>query len=151
MEIFFHMIRGNKMMVPGGGPVALPTVSPRDAGEIAAQAVLRDDLSGLRIKMTGPKAYSFPEAAATISAAWNRKIVFRKIPLLIPNTIRGILTPLCPFSDRFLYVHTLLGFIRLLNHFPQSLVDEVPKLHQYLVSTFDYRPTTLEMEAEKRL
>ncbi len=34
------------MMVPGGGPEGLPTVSAVDVGEIAAQALLRDDLSG---------------------------------------------------------------------------------------------------------
>ena len=56
MEIFFAMIRGDTMMVPGGGPPALPTISPVDVGEIAAQTVLRDDLRGRRFRTVGPGA-----------------------------------------------------------------------------------------------
>ena len=58
MEVFFAMIRGERMIVPGGGPPALPTVSPVDTGEIAAQTILRDDLVNRRIRVTGTEAIS---------------------------------------------------------------------------------------------
>lgn len=150
MELFFAMIRGNTMMVPGGGPPGLPSISPVDAGEIAAQAVLRDDLAGRRLKMVGPEAISFPDAARRISQVWGRSITFRKIPLIFPLIAYYLTSPLTPFSERFYFVHTILGFVRLLNQFPHMLVAEVPKLHRELLSIFDYTPTTLEMEAARR-
>ena len=144
MEIVFAMIRGDTMMVPGGGPPALPTVSSVDVGEIAAQTVLKNDLHGKRIRMVGPEAISFPEAAKRISAATGRSIGFRKIPLL-PLKIASIVTwPINPFL-RHLYEH-----VKLMNNFPQDLVDRVPQDHRWLVDTFDYTPTTLEMEARRR-
>jgi len=142
-EIFFRMIRGETMIVPGGGPPALPTVSPADVGEIAAQTVLRDDLQGRRIRMTGPEAISFPEAARRISAATGKEIKFHKIPLL-PLRIASIVTrPVNP------YLRHLLASVMLMNHFPQDVAAQVPQDHQWLVNTFDYTPTTLEMEAQK--
>ncbi len=144
MEIFFAMLRGGTMMVPGGGPPALPTVSPMDVGEIAAQATLRDDLRGKRLRLTGPEALSFPEAARRISAVTGTSIGFRKIPLA-PIRIAAALTG--PFNP---YLRHLFWAIRLLNHFPQDLANEVPANHQLLLETFDYTPTTLEMEARRR-
>lgn len=145
MEIFFAMIRGDTMMVPGGGPPALPTVSPADVGEIAAQAVLRDDLRSERIRMTGPEAISFPEAAKRISAATGKEIRFRKIPLL-PLKIASIVTwPVNP------YLRHLTMTVKMMNKFPQDIAAQVPQDHQWLVNTFTYTPTTLEMEARKRL
>lgn len=143
MEIFFTMIRGDIMIVPGGGPPALPTVSPVDVGEIAAQTVLRDDLRGKRIRMTGPEAISFPEAAKRISAAIGKEIRFRKIPLL-PLRIASIVTrPVNP------YLRHLMMSAKLMNNFPQEVAAQVPQDHRWLVDTFSYTPTTLEMEARK--
>jgi len=150
MEIFFRMIRGSRMMVPGGGPKGLPTVSAVDVGEIAAQALLRDDLSGQRIQMVAPQAYSFPDAAKRISEAWGTPIKFFKIPLIFPRIAYHLSTPFSLFSNRLLYVHTLLGFIRLLNNFPQHYIQKVPALHEKLQSMFSYSPSTIEMEAERR-
>ena len=145
MEMFFAMIRGDTMMVPGGGPPALPTVSSVDVGEIAAQTVLRDDLHGKRIRMVGPEAISFPEAAKRISAATGKSIGFRKIPLL-PLKIASIVTwPINPFL-RHLY-----GHVKLMNNFPPDLVAQVPRDHRWLADTFDYTPTTLEMETQRRV
>ncbi len=149
MDIFFAMIRGDTMMVPGGGPPALPTVSPVDVGEIAAQTVLRQDLPGKRFRMVGPEAISFPEAAKRISIVAGRTIRFRKIPLVLPKMAYAVTRPLTPFSDGLLYVNQMLGFIKLLNQFPQDVASEVPKVHRLLLDTFDYVPTTLEMEAER--
>jgi uncharacterized protein YbjT (DUF2867 family) len=100
MAIYFSMIRGSTMMVPGGGSAALPTVSAIDVGEIAAQAVLRDDLDGRRIRMVGPEAISFPEAAKRISAVIGTDLHFRSIPLL-PLQIAAIVTaPVNPYLKR---------------------------------------------------
>lgn len=143
MAIYFSMIRGNTMMVPGGGSVALPTVSARDVGEIAAQAVLRDDLDGQRIRMVGPEAISFPEAAKRISAVTGTDLQFRSIPLL-PLQIAAIVSaPVNP------YLKSLLPSIKLMNRFPQDVAAAVRQDHQRLLDTFDYTPTTLEMEARR--
>lgn len=144
MEIFFAMIRGDRMMVPGGGPPALPTVNARDVGEIAAQSVLRDDLSGRRIRMPGPEAISFPEAAKRISAVWKKEILFMKIPLL-PLQIASIVT--LPFNP---FLRYLVGSVKLLNLFPQDIVLEADQDHRFLIETFSYTPVTLEVEAARR-
>ena len=149
MEIFLEMIRGDTMVVPGGGPLALPTVSPVDVGEIVAQTVLKDDLHGKRFRMVGPEAISFPEAAERISNITGKTIGFRKIPLLLPKIARVITAPLTPYSDAILYINQMLGFIQLLNQFPQDVIVEVPKAHRLLLGTFDYVPITLEIEAQR--
>jgi uncharacterized protein YbjT (DUF2867 family) len=145
MGIFFTMIRGNRMVVPGGGPPALPTVSRADVGEIAAQTVLRDDLAGRRIRMVGPEAISFSEAAARISAVTGRTIKFLKIPLL-PLRVAAVLTR--PFNP---YLSYLLPFIALMKQFPPGLVAQVDDDHRLLVETFSYTPTTVEMETQRWL
>lgn len=133
------------MTVPGGGPPALPTISPRDVGEIAAQTVLRDDLGGKRIRMTGPEAISFPEAARRISEVMCKTVNFRKIPLLPLKIVSIIAWPVNPF------LRHLVPYIELMNSFPQDVAAKVPEDHQWLVNTFSYSPTTLEMETRSRL
>jgi uncharacterized protein YbjT (DUF2867 family) len=149
MEIFFRMIRGNTMAVPGGGPPALPTISPRDVGEIAALSVLRNDLNGRRFRLVGPEAISFPEAAERIGLVIGKTIKYRKIPLLFPKIARIISLPFTPFSDLILFINQMLGFIQILNQFPRDLVEELPRDHCLLLNIFDYIPTTLEMEAQR--
>jgi uncharacterized protein YbjT (DUF2867 family) len=145
MEIFFAMIRGAKMAVPGGGPPALPTISPVDVGTIAAQAALREDLGSQRIRLPGPEAFSFPEAARRISAVWGSEIRFRRIPMT-PLKIAAVLTrPVNPF------LRYLVMALKLLNNFPEQLVAQVPEDHQKLRETFDFTPTTLEIEAQRRM
>jgi uncharacterized protein YbjT (DUF2867 family) len=145
MEIFFATIRGSKMMVPGGGPPALPNVSPLDVGEIAAQAALREDLGGRRIRVTGPEALSFREAARRISAVSGKPLRVQKIPLL-PLQVGATLTrPVNP------YLRHLLASVRLMKGFPQDLAAQVPQDHRCLLDTFDFIPTTLEMEARNRI
>lgn len=144
VEIFFAMIRGGKMVVPGGGPPALPTVSPVDTGEITAQAVLRKDLGGKRIRVTGPEAISFPEAARRISAVTGKRLGFQKIPLF-PLRVASLVTR--PFNP---YLWHLVGSARLMNRFPQDLAAQVPQDHRWLMDTFAYTSTTLEMEVRRR-
>ena len=137
------------MLVPGGGPSARPTVSPVDVGEILAQTVLRDDLHGRRFRMVGPEAISFPAAAERISITTGKTIRFRKIPLVLPKIAWVITRPLTSFSDMILYINQMLSFIQLLNQFPQDVIAKVPEVHRLMLDTFDYVPTTLEMEAQR--
>ena len=151
MEIFFAMTRGNRMIVPGGGPKALPTNTPLDLGEIAAQTALRDDLGGRRIRVAGPEPLSFPEAARRLSAVSGRTIRFLAIPPVLPRMAWYVTRPLIRFSSTLYFVNTILSFVRLLNEFPQAIALEALEDHKNLVRTFDYSPTTLEMEARRRL
>ncbi len=144
MDIFFAMLRGDKLIVPGGGPPALPTVAPPDLGEIAAQAVLRSDLSGRRLHVTGPEAISFAEAAERIGKVWDREINYTPIPT-IPIKIAGLLT--WPFNP---YLRYLSGSVSLLNLFPQDLAELVPTDFTRLQELFDYQATTLEEYAADR-
>jgi len=144
MELFFSMIRGNTMMVPGGGPPALPNVSPRDVGELAAQTVLRDDLNGKRIRIAGPEALSFPDAAQRIGAITGKPIMVRKIPLF-PLRIASV--GALPFTP---YLRHLLTAIRLMNKYPEHVAAIATKDHRWLVDNFNYVPNTLEMEAKHR-
>jgi uncharacterized protein YbjT (DUF2867 family) len=145
MGIFFAMIRGDRMMVPGGGPPALPTVSRMDVGEIAAQTVLRDDLAGRRIRMAGPESLSFPEAAERISAVVGRTIKYQKVPLLPLRVVAFLTRPFNPFLSY------LLPFVTLMKRFPPDLVAQAGDDHRLLVETFSYTPTTVEMEARQWL
>ena len=143
MQVFFAMIRGDRMMVPGGGRSPLPTVSALDVGQIAAQAALRSDLHGQRIRMVGPEAVSFPEAARRISAVIGRQIRVQKIPLL-PLRVGAMVSR--PFNP---YLRYLLASVRLMNSFPEDMLAQVANDHQRLLQTFDYQPSTLEMEAHR--
>ena len=144
MELLFAFVRNGKMMVPGGGPPAVPTVNRNDVGEIVAQAVLRNDLSGQRFRLTGPEALSFPEVAKRIGDITGQPVRFRKIPLLPLNVATLVMWPFNPYP-RYIY-----WSVKLLNNFPQDLAQRVPEDHQYLRDTFDYTPTTFEMEARER-
>ena len=144
MELFFAMLRDGKLTVPGGGPPAVPTVAADDVGEIAAQTVLRDDLPGRRFRVTGPEALSFPEAAERITRITGQPVDVKQIPLL-PIKIASLVTR--PFNP---YLRYLYWSLVLLNNFPQDLAAKVPADHQVLREVFDYTPTTLDMEIQKR-
>ncbi len=148
MEIFFAMLRGNTLTVPGGGPPALPAISPVDVGEIAAQAALRDDLGSQRFRLAGPEAISFSEAARRIGQARGQAIGFRTIPLILPRLAAVLLGPLAPFNDTLYFVRHMLKYVELLNRFPAA---DVAEAHQLLRATFDYTPTTLEAETQRRM
>ncbi len=150
MDLFFAMMRGGRMMVPGGGPKSLPTISPVDLGEVAAQAVLRDDLGRQRIRVAGPEPLSFPEVARRLSALYGKTIRFTAIPLVLPKIAWYATWPLAKLSSSLEYVHAILGFIQLLNSFPQDIALASVKDCENLVRIFTYTPTTLEMEARRR-
>ncbi len=144
-EIFFAFIRNGKMAVPGGGLNAIPCISAKDVGEITAQAVLRNNLNGRRLKLTGPEAFTFPEAAMHISSISGKKIKHVSIPLIIINIISFLLFPFTPFL-KFLYQS-----LKLLNNFPPDLAKDVPEEHQKLRELFDYVPVSLETETTRRM
>ena len=145
LEIFFAFIRNNKMTVPGGGLNAIPSISAEDVGEITAQVVMRNDLSSKRLKLTGPKAYTFPEAAKKIAELSGKEIKHISIPLIIINIVSFLLLPFTPFV-RFIYKS-----LKLLNNFPPDLAEDVPKSHKLLIELFDYEPVSLEMEIKRRI
>jgi hypothetical protein len=68
-----------------------------------------------------------------------------KVPLFGLKVVAAATKPFNPF------VSNLLAAVKLLNRFPQELARQVPVDHERLRSTFDYTPTTLEMEARRRL
>lgn len=144
MELFFRLLRGNRLIAPGGGPKALPTVSPRDMGAIGAEAALRDDLGGKRFRVVGPQAVSFAEAARILSEATGKPIRVQRVPLL-PFRVAAIL--LRPFSR---YLSLAASLPALLSRFPPELAAEAAADHRRLVETFHYAPTSLADEARRR-
>ncbi|MCF7823516.1 MAG: NAD(P)H-binding protein [Candidatus Marinimicrobia bacterium] len=144
-EIFFAFVRNGKMTVPGGGLKAIPCISADDVGEITAQTALRDDLSGQRLKLTGPEAFTFPKAAERISFISGKAIKHITIPLSVINLVSFCLIPFFPFV-RFLYKS-----LKMLNNFPADLADNVPEDHKILRDLFNYEPVTLEMETTQRI
>ena len=143
-EIFFAFVRNGRMAVPGGGLKAIPTIAPEDVGELTAQTVLREDLGGQRIKLTGPRSYTFPEVAEMISRIGGVRVRHIKVPLILFNIVSWLVKPLFPFV-RYLYKS-----LKMLNHFPQDLAEGVPRDHQFLLDHFNYEPRTLEREIERR-
>ncbi|MGZ2369636.1 SDR family oxidoreductase [Ancylomarina sp. YFZ004] len=139
-EIFFAFVRNGKMIVPGGGKNAIPSISAEDVGEITAQTVMRHDLNERRIKLTSSEAYSFPEVAMKISDISKKKIKHMTIPLQVINIVSFLLLPINPFV-RFLY-----KALKLLNNFPVDLAENVPNDHKLLIELFDYEPVSLEIK-----
>jgi uncharacterized protein YbjT (DUF2867 family) len=146
MEIFFRMIRNGKMTVPGGGPPALPTITPRDLGIIAAQAIEREDLNKKRFTLVGSDIISFREAAQRISKVTGKEIGFRKIPLFpirVAATITGLLRPIFP------YISQILKFILMMNTgFTPEIIEQAYEHQKVLQETFNHQPLTVEEFAE---
>jgi hypothetical protein len=125
------------MIVPGGGAPSIPSIAPQDVGEIAAQAVLRDDLNKKRFHMTFSEPFSFPEVAKTFSEVLGRKITYVKLPLF-GLKIASIVT--YPFNP---YIRHLLKYINLLNKFPNDLAESAEKDYEILQNSFEYNSTSL--------
>ncbi|TSA31986.1 MAG: hypothetical protein D4R64_16845 [Porphyromonadaceae bacterium] len=144
-EIFFAFVKNGKMAVPGGGLKAIPSISSEDVGEITAQTVLREDLNGQRIKLTGPEAFTFPQVAKLFSELSGQKVKHIKIPLFVFNILSLIILPFNPFV-RFFYKS-----LKMLNNFPADMAEKVPEDHKLLRKLFDYEPVSLEMEIRQRI
>ncbi|NHJ50004.1 MAG: NAD-dependent epimerase/dehydratase family protein, partial [Asgard group archaeon] len=117
-EIFTRFTRKSSLIVPGGGAPLLPSIAPQDVGEIAAQAAIRDDLGGKRLHMTFSEPFAFPDVAKRFSKILNRKIKYRKIPL-IGLKIASIIS--YPFNP---YLRHLVKYVGLLNNFPIELAKQ---------------------------
>ena len=144
-ELFFTFLNRGRLTVPGGGKNPIPTIAPEDVGTIAAKALLRNDLKGRRFRLTGPRAYSMPEAAALMQELSGKPVGHLVIPLAGIRIAGRLVQPFNPF------LRELYKSILLLNHFPPDLVAKVPEDHQLLLDTFDYVPHSLETEILRRL
>lgn len=100
-----------------------------------------DDLGGRRIRVAGPELLSFPEAARRLSAVYGKKIRFLAIPLLLPRTAWYVTRPLIRLSSTLYFVHTMLGFIQLLNKFPYEMALEALEDHG-----ISYAPSTIRRQ-----
>jgi len=116
-----------------------------------AQTALRDDLGGRRIRVAGPELLSFPEAARRLSAVYGRTLRSLAIPLVLPRMAWYVTRPLTRLSSTLYFVNTILSFVQLLNEFPEEVALGALQDHNDLIRTFDYTPTTLEMEARRLL
>jgi len=139
-EIFFSLLRGTRLIAPGGCKNRIACQSPDDLGEVASQAILRNDLGGKRFRMAGPEAVNFPEVAKRMSVYSGKKIKLFTPPLLLFNVISWIVKPFNPFI-RFIYYS-----LKLMNNFPEDLAEQVPGDHQLLLAEFDYQPKSLDDE-----
>ena len=137
-DLFFTFLRGNRMLVPGGGYRPIPSIFSDDVGEIAARAVLRSDLSGRRFHMTGPRALSFPEFAALMTQITGKPIRHGAIPLGVLNMVSKLVAPFNPFLRQIYYA------VKLFNNFPADLAADVPEAHKLLEQTFGYAPVSME-------
>ena len=145
-EIFFAMLHGNAMIVPGGGKCTIPCVSSQDVGAIAAQvAVSKSDdwTRHVRIRVCGPQATTFPEMANRISHYSESEIRVVSIPLWLINVVSFVVQPCFPLL-RFIYFG-----MKLLNNFPQDFAEHVPADHAILLQHFDYEAVTLDMEIQR--
>ena len=141
-EFFFTFLE--RGACPGKGTRANPTIAPEDLGEVAAQAVLRGDLSGRRFRMTGPEALSFVEAAERVAAVTGEPLKLSHIPLGLVRTVGVLALPLTPFI-RFIHQGMTLH-----DRFPANLAEAVPEDHQVLLDTFDYTPRTFDEVVRER-
>lgn len=144
-ELFFALLKNNRLIIPGGGWKAVPTISADDVGEITAQAVLRDDLGKMRLRLTGPKAFNFPAAAELFTEITGKRVKHFPVPLFLFGFVSILAYPFNPFL-RYIYKSLLM-----LNNFPEDLALMVPEDHKKLRDLFKYEPVTLEMEIRRRM
>ncbi|MEV0999710.1 NAD(P)H-binding protein [Nonomuraea sp. NPDC050202] len=57
-----------------------PVLDERDLAEVAARALLTDELAGRKLQLTGPQSLSHEEMVAVIAAALGRPLRFEELP-----------------------------------------------------------------------
>jgi uncharacterized protein YbjT (DUF2867 family) len=139
-RLFFALLKNGKITIPGGGKKRIPTVAAEDVGTIGAQCALRNDISAARLRVPGPKTYSIPDVAALMTTLSGKTIGVRAVPLAGLRFISYLIQPFNPF------LRELYKTLKLLNHFPEDLADQVPEDHRKLKELFDYSPKSLEEE-----
>ena len=55
-------------------------IDPRDLAEVAARALLTDDLVGRRLQLTGPQSLTHEEMVATIGSVIGRPLRYQEVP-----------------------------------------------------------------------
>lgn len=143
-ELFFALLRGDKLIAPGGGRRAIACISSKDVGAIAAQVAVSSRWKGRRIRLCGPEAVNFPEVARKISGHTGRKVRVLAVPLQLVNVLSFLALPFSPFL-RFIYYS-----LKMMNNFPEDLAAKVPEDHAWLREQFDYEPVSLEEEIGRR-
>lgn len=143
-ELFFRLLRKNSITVPGGGRKPIVCISADDVGEIAAQAVLRYDLKGMRFRLSGPETVNFPQFADKVASILGKPVKHRSVPLWIVNVITFILKIINPFP-RLIY-----QALKMMNHFPSRIAEKASEDHALLKRTFNIRVTTIDDEIRKR-
>jgi uncharacterized protein YbjT (DUF2867 family) len=144
-QLFFSLLRGNKIIIPGGGKRPIPSIAGEDVGIICAKSALMDTLPQKRFRLTGPKAYSIPQVAGLIGELTGKNTVVRAVPLTGLNIASKLIQPINPF------LRELYKSVKLLNNFPADLVEQVHADHQKLIGLFDYTPKSLEEEIREQL
>lgn len=90
---FAHPIKGDGLLpVFGGGEkYAFPMVATRDIGRVAAEALGARPTASDVVELSGPKEYSFEDAAAEASGLLGRTVVAKALPIegLVP-TLQGL-------------------------------------------------------------
>ena len=92
-------------VVRGAHPQATEaTIDERDIGEVAAHAMLRDDLAGRQLVLTGPQALTLPERVELVAAAIGRRLRFLEVDSATAAT--GLLAAGLPrsFAENYLAV-----------------------------------------------
>ena len=143
-ELFFRLLRKNSVIVPGGGNKRIVSISPSDVGEIVSRAVLRQDLSGRRFRLTGPQPLSFPEFTRKISEITGRKVSLRAIPLPLVFVLTGLLSIINPLPL------VLYRALVMMNHFPEEIADGAFRDLEIINNTFGYSPVPIEEEIRRR-
>ncbi len=144
MEIFFAMLKGSIMIVPGGGPASLPVIAPQDVGIIVDKIINKDDFNRKRVKVTGPGIYSFYEAKDIIAKELDKKIIFLPIPLIFPVAVTKLSKIFNKFSKKTYFFNELIGYIKLLNNFPQDTAQKAPLRCKRLIKLYGYQPISLK-------
>jgi uncharacterized protein YbjT (DUF2867 family) len=144
-DLFFALLKKDRLIIPGGGWRAVPTISADDVGEITAQVVLRDDLGKKRLRLTGPESFNFPAAAGLFSKIMGKRVKHFPVPLFLFGFFSILAYPFNPFL-RYIYKSLLM-----LNNFPEDLALMVHEDHKKLRELFNYEPVTLEMEIIRRI
>lgn len=71
-----------------GGPYAAASTAPiadADIADVAARALLTDELDGRKIPLTGPQAFTNTELVEIIGAVLDRPLTYREVP---PEVVR---------------------------------------------------------------
>jgi len=124
MKTFTGMYVKGRMYIPGHKLPAIPCIAASDMGAIAAAVIMRDDLSGRRLKISAAEPCSFEGAAANL-AEWSKQPVKKIIiPRGLLQLIYGLLWPAALFSSKAAYIRKVLQYSNLKKRFNYAVSTE---------------------------